>query len=257
MLRRAEDGETAGAGTAGAGSAGASTERGDGSDATGAGGTAGAGGPPVRPESLREGLAAVMRDRSARRWTLAELVGYSAWAAELTYAGAFYIEKYGVSEGAVGVLLAVGSVVFLVASLNTARLTERLPRRPVLVASALGMGIVLAPILNWAPAVLATLGMFCVMAVFAGLRSAGSSSLGLDQLHDRPGAMMGARTASAQLGYMIGAAGGGAVIAVAGFGTLGFVLLAGMALSALLLAGVTDPSADAKAAPSLPEPIPD
>ena len=35
---------------------------------------------------------------------------------------------------------------------------------------------------------------------------------------------MGARTASAQLGYMIGAAAGGAVLAVADFGALGFVL---------------------------------
>jgi hypothetical protein len=35
----------------------------------------------------------------------------------------------------------------------------------------------------------------------------------------------------------------GAVLAVAGFGELGFVLLAGMAASALLVAGVRDQSA--------------
>lgn len=196
----------------------------------------------ARPESLRAGLAAVFGDRSARRWTVAELVGYSAWAAELTYAGAFYIERYGVSEGMVGILLAVGSVVFLVSSLNTERLTSRFPRRPLLVVSAVAMGAMLAPILNWAPAVLVTLAMFCVMAAFAGIRSAGSSALGIDQLPDRPGAMMGARTASAQLGYLVGAAGGAAVLALWGFGTLGFVLFAGMAASGFLLAGVTDPT---------------
>ena len=65
---------------------------------------------------------------SARRWTIAELVAYSAWTAELTYAGAFYIEAYGVSEATVGVLLAVGSLVFLVGSLSTARLTRLVPR---------------------------------------------------------------------------------------------------------------------------------
>ena len=37
------------------------------------------------------GLSAVFGDRSARRWTVAEVVAYSAWTAELTYAGAFYI----------------------------------------------------------------------------------------------------------------------------------------------------------------------
>jgi MFS transporter, YNFM family, putative membrane transport protein len=211
------------------------------------------------PDSIRDGLAAVFRDPSARRWTIAELVGYSAWAAELTYAGAFYIREYGVSETTVGVLLAVGSVVFLVTSLSTARLTARFARRPILVACAFGMGAVLVPILNWAPAVLATLGMFCVMAVFAGVRSTGSSALGLEQLPDRPGAMMGARTAAAQLGYMIGAAGGGLVLAVWGFGTLGFVLFAGMAASALLLAGVRDPWAEGRPglAQRYPAPIPD
>lgn len=198
--------------------------------------------------SIRAGLAVVFRDPSARRWTIAELVAYSAWTAELTYAGAFYIENYGVGETTVGVLLAVGSAVFLASSLNTSRLVARLPRRPLLVASALGMGVMLIPVLNVAPAVWVTLAFFCVLAVLAGVRSTGSSSLGLELLPASPGAMMGARTASAQLGYMIGAAGGSAVLAVAGFGELGFVLFAGMAVSALLLARVGAPAPRGSAA---------
>lgn len=198
--------------------------------------------------SNRAGLAAVLADASARRWALAELVTYSAWTAELTYAGAFYVQRYGVSETAAGSLLAAGSVVFLAASLSTARLTARVSRRPLLVACSLGMGIMLVPVLNVAPAVGVTLAFFVVLALFAGVRSTGSSALGLEQLPDRQGAMMGARTASAQLGYVIGAAGGGAVIALAGFGALGFVLLVGMVAAALLLAGVTDPGRRAEIA---------
>lgn len=193
--------------------------------------------------SARAGLAAVFGDPSARRWTIAELVAYSAWTAELTYAGAFYIQKYGVGELATGVLLATGSIVFLVSSLNTSRLTSRLPRRPLLVAAALGMGIVLVPILNYAPSVWVTLSFFCVLAVLAGVRSTGSSSMGLELLPANPGSMMGARTASAQLGYMVGAAGGGLVLAIGGFGTLGFVLFGGMTVSALLLSRVGVPGA--------------
>ena len=78
------------------------------------------------------------------------------------------------------------------------------------------------------------------MALLAGVRSTGSSALGLDQLPAQPGSMMAARTASAQLGSMFGAVIGGAVLAVSGFGALGFVLLAGMAVSALLVARVDD-----------------
>ena len=68
----------------------------------------------------------------------------------------------------------------------------------------------LMPFFNWHARGGVPFGFFAVMAVFAGLRSTGSSALGLDQLPaHRPGAMMGARTASAQLGYMIGAVPGG------------------------------------------------
>jgi predicted MFS family arabinose efflux permease len=80
------------------------------------------------------------------------------------------------------------------------------------------------------------------MALMAGIRSTASSALGLDQLRAQPGSMMAARTASAQLGYMFGALIGGLVLAVADFGELGFVLLAGMAASAALVARVSDPT---------------
>ena len=99
-----------------------------------------------------------------------------------------------------------------------------------------------------------TLAFFCVLAVLAGVRSTGSSSLGLELLPASPGSMMGARTASAQLGYMVGAAGGGLVLAVGGFGELGFVLFAGMAFSALLLARVGAPSP--RQARAVAEPLP-
>ena len=210
------------------------------------------------PESLGAGLRAVFADRSARRWAISELVAYSAWSAELTYAAVFYIRNYDTGVGTVGFLLAGGSLVFLLTSLNTARITTRFQRKPLLVACAFGMGAVLVPMLNWAPSVAGTFAMFCLLAVFAGMRLAGSSALGLEQLPDRPGAMMGARTGAAQLGYMVGAAGGGLVLALWGFGTLGFALFAGMACSGLLLAGVHDPWTERQRAGDLvPAPIPD
>jgi predicted MFS family arabinose efflux permease len=117
------------------------------------------------------------------------------------------------------------------------------------------MGAILVPVLNLTPSVWFTLGLFCAMAMFAALRSTAASALGLAQLPGRPGAMMGARTASSQLGYMIGAAAGGGVLALADFGALGFVLFAGMAISALLIARVHDPLAEPVL--RVPEPVPD
>ena len=53
--------------------------------------------------------------------------------------------------------------------------------------------------------------------------------------------MMAARTASTQLGYLLGAVIGGAVIAGPGHGPLGIVWAVGMAVSALLILRVDDP----------------
>jgi predicted MFS family arabinose efflux permease len=183
----------------------------------------------------------VARDPSARRWVIAELVAYSAWTAELTYAGAFYIDTYGVSEASVGFLLAVGSIAFLIATLSAHRIALRFQRRQLVVGTGLAMGAFLAVFLNVTPAVWFSLGVICVVAVCAGLRSTGSSALGLNQLPAHPGSMMAARTVSAQLGYMVGAVVGGVVLAVAGFGTLGWVLFGGMAFSAWVVARVRDP----------------
>ena len=201
--------------------------------------------PAGRPQwaasgSVGLGLGVVARDPAARRWALSELVAYGAWTAELTYIGAFYIKTYGVSEAAVGALLAVGSLAFLVSTVGTRRLRERVPRRTLVIAGALGMGVMLVPIMNVTPSVWFTLALFIPMALCAGLRTTSSSELALGLIPSRPGSMMAARTAAAQLGYMVGAAWGGVVLAVAGFGALGFVLLAGMGLSAFLVRGVKE-----------------
>jgi predicted MFS family arabinose efflux permease len=194
-------------------------------------------------ESTPSGMTTVARDPAARAWTIAEFVAYSAWTAELTYIGAFYVQTYDVQESLVGFLLAIGSVAFLISTLGTDRLVRRLGgrRRRLVITSALAMGSLVALIMNVTPTVAFTVAMFFLMALCAGVRSTGSSALALGLLPRQPGAMMAARTTSAQLGYTIGAMIGGLVLAVAGFGALGFILLAGMAFSALLIARVGEP----------------
>jgi predicted MFS family arabinose efflux permease len=200
-----------------------------------------------RGEEQSEGATSVMsdvvRDPSARRWTIAEFVAYAAWTAELTYIGAFYVQTYDVQESLVGFLLAIGSIAFLISTLGTNRLVERLGgrRRRLVITSALAMGSLVALIMNVTPAVAFTVALFFLMALCAGVRSTGSSALALGLLPAQPGAMMAARTTSAQLGYTVGAMIGGLVLAVADFGALGFFLLIGMAFSALLIARVGEP----------------
>jgi predicted MFS family arabinose efflux permease len=198
--------------------------------------------PAPRPADDPSGVGQVLADPSARRWAIAELVAYSVWTSELTYIGAFYVKEYGVRESLVGVLLAVGSCAFLIATLSTDRIVRRVgARRPVIVAGALAMGGFAVVIFNVTPSVAFTVGLFFVMALCGGVRATSSSALALSQLPSQPGSMMAARTAAAQFGYMVGAMLGGVVLAVADFGTLGFVLLGGLGLSALLVLRVDEP----------------
>ena len=204
------------------------------------------------------GIRDVLADRSARSWTIAELVAYAAWAAELTYAGAFYIQTYGLEESTVGFLLGDPA-----ARVHRRHARHRAPHRarpaplPDRPGARFGMGATLCLFLNVTPSPAFSVAVIVVLAVFAGLRSTGASSLGLDQLPDQPGSMMAARTASAQLGYMIGAVAGGAVLAVADFGALGFVIFAGMGFSALLYLRVADPAPHGRRRAALPEPVVD
>jgi predicted MFS family arabinose efflux permease len=198
--------------------------------------------PPRRRVGGRpEGIRAVLRDRSARLWTLSELIAYSVWTAELTFAGAFYIQTYGASEAAVGLLLALPSAAFLVFSPRVAAVARRLGQRAVVVIGGIGMGALLLVLFTVTPSIAFTLPLFCLVAVFAALRLTGSSTLGLGQLPGRSGAMMSARTAAAQFGYMVGALAGGVVLAAGGFAGLGLFLMAGLLVASLVVARVTVP----------------
>jgi predicted MFS family arabinose efflux permease len=101
----------------------------------------------------------------------------------------------------------------------------------------------LVPLQLGVPASVPVAGLlFCLVALAAGVRTPASSGLGLEQLPDSPGAMMAVRTATTQLGYLLGAVVGGAVIAAEGYAALGVLLGLGMAISAALVMRVRDPA---------------
>lgn len=195
------------------------------------------GGDPDETDE-RTGLTAALADKYARRWTLAELLAFAVWTGEITYIASFYIETYGLSEKVVGVLIPTGSIAFLVGSALAQRLALRIPRSTMIFGSSLAMGLVALLLFNIHPTVIFTLSIGLLIGVAAGLRAAGSSTLALDQLPDKPGAMMAARTAAVQIGYFVGAAVGGLAVDAAGYGTLGVLMIFGMAISGYIMSQI-------------------
>lgn len=194
--------------------------------------------PALRAADERTGLLAALADRGGRRWTIGELLAFAVWTAEITYIAAFYIREFELSEAVVGILLPLGSLAFMVGSTAADRLGARWSKRLLLIISTLAMGLIAAALFNFHPLLLVTLVLAVAMGVAAGLRAAGSSTLALDQLPERPGAMMAARTGAVQLGYLIGAFAGGVLVDAAGFSGLGVLMIVGMAVSALVMAQV-------------------
>ena len=200
-------------------------------------------------------LRGVLADVSARRWIGAELIAYGAWTGLLTFVGAFFIDTFDVSAGTAGWLLAAGAAAYFVASTRSGALVARFPRRFLVAASAVVMAALLPLLLGDSRSVVVAAIIFCLVGMTAGVRTPASSSLGLVQIPEHPGTMMAARTGATQLGYLLGAALGGVVIAAAGYAALSVVLAAGMVGSALLVLRVRDPGEDAVAAPepAMPE----
>jgi predicted MFS family arabinose efflux permease len=195
---------------------------------------------PVPGGAAAPRLRGVLADASARRWIGSELIAYGAWTGLLTFVGAFFIDTFDVRAGAAGWLLAAGAAAYFASATRSGRLVARFPRRQLVAVSALAMAVLLPLVLGTTSSVAIAAVLFCLVGVTAGIRTPGSSGLGLVQIPEHPGTMMAARTGATQLGYLLGAVVGGAVIAVSGYGALSVVLAAGMAASALLVLRVRD-----------------
>jgi len=153
----------------------------------------------------------------------------------------FFIERFGITESTTGIVQVFGAAMFFVASVRGTPLVRHLPRPRLIAAAVLVTGAMIVLQFNthdmlWIVVIAWSLG-----AVAGGIRSAISPALGLSQLPDQPGSMMAARTATLQMGYLLGGLLGGAVLAWSGYAALGLILGAGMILAAVLVLRVTDP----------------
>lgn len=198
---------------------------------------------------------------TARLWIVAETLANVGWTSVLTFAGALLVVGLGVSEGLTGWLLAAGAACFVVASLVGGRLARTVDTRVVVVTTTSLLALLVALLLGTArlaPGAVATASAavaFALSATAAGVRIPATSVLGMAQRPHRPEAMMAARTAAMQAGYLIGAALSGAVVAAAGWAALGPVLATVLAASALLTTRLAPPGPLAStAAPALPVP---
>ena len=188
-------------------------------------------GPPARAASGAT-LARLLRERAVAAWAAGELLAFAGWTGMLVYAGALFIESYATSTALTGVILAGVAVAYLPGSFLIRRALP-LGIRLLLVSLALASSVAVTVLGTVRFSLGVSVAVLCVLGLLGGARTFVGSAFGLDAAPDRRLGIMGMRAAATQYGYLVGAAAGAAAIAASGYGGLGVVLGAFLALAAV------------------------
>jgi predicted MFS family arabinose efflux permease len=200
------------------------------------------------PAETRADLRAVLRHPGVARWSVGELLAFSAWAGSLVFMGALFIESYGLSVAATGLVLGAGAAVYVPGNLLFRRWIDDHDQR-LLVVLALAAAATVAVLGAYRPSAWFSLGAYSLLAFLAGGRTLAGGARGLELAPELRLGVTGVRTAALQLGYFVGAAVGGLALAAAGYTGLGLafaVLFLAAAVPHLLPRGAGSPK------PSLP-----
>ena len=183
---------------------------------------------PADPPSRRMGARP-----EVARFAVGELLANAAWASVLTYSGALLLESYEISPALVAFGLGAMAVAMLPGTFAARRRAAH-ATLPLLTGLTAVQGMAVLVLGAVRPAVAVTLGVLALMAFVNGWRSMIASAVGMDAAPDDKLAVMSMRAAANQFGYLLGAAVGGAALAVAGFTGLG-IALAGLFAAAVLV----------------------
>jgi predicted MFS family arabinose efflux permease len=200
---------------------------------------------PAGERACPSGLARALREPGAARWATGELLANSAWTGTLVYAGALFTEEHGASLSATGILLAVAAVAYVAGNLAfRGRLRD--DPRPLLARLALLLAVVVAAFGAVRPGIAVSAALLACAGFLAAARTLVGNAAGLEVAPQHRLALMAVRSATLQLGYLVGAATGGAALALGGYGALGAALGTLFAAAALPMLGVRLPASRAR-----------
>ncbi|HXV95755.1 MAG TPA: MFS transporter [Gaiellaceae bacterium] len=184
--------------------------------------------PEARPlVRLRD----LLRERTLRLWAIAELLVMSAWVGTLVYSGALFIESYGTSVAATGLILGLVAIAYLPGNYLAAR--TGIAPLALLRWTTLGSAVALLLFGTVRQSVGLSVVLFALTAFVSAARTYAGGAFGLAASKHRL-AVMGIRGSANQFGYLIGAAAGGIALLLGGYSLLGIVFAALLGVSALL-----------------------
>jgi predicted MFS family arabinose efflux permease len=184
--------------------------------------------------SYLDGIRQVVTNRSALACLLGALLSKATWQGVISYGISYYREWYQIPKGWASLILSGLALGFIVSALLGGRLVNRFGRKPITVFSFLMVGVLSILYMN-APFYWLSMAIFLTMGVMSGVRRNASQSLALEQVPAYRGSMMALSTASNNLGSILGAGIGGAVLLTSDYPIIGVVLGILGVLSALVI----------------------
>jgi len=184
--------------------------------------------------SYLDGVRQVVTNRSALACLLAILLSKATWQGVLSYGISFYREWFQIPKGWASLILSGLALAFIFTALLAGRLVNRFGRKRTTYISFLGVGL-MSILYMKAPSYGLSLAIFMAMGVISGARRSVSTSLALEQVPAYRGSMMALNTAANNLGSILGAGIGGAVLLAYDYPLIGIVLGILSVLAALVI----------------------
>ena len=156
-------------------------------------------------------------------WALGELFAFTAWSGVLVYIGALLIESYDLSTGTTGLALGAAAAAYFPATLVARRYIVN-HARPLLIGLGLTASVGTALLGTVMPSAAFSIALFAGVVAAMGARTLAASAYGLQSAADDRVAIGALRAAVTQIGYLTGAALGGAALAAGGHSALAAVL---------------------------------
>jgi predicted MFS family arabinose efflux permease len=186
-----------------------------------------------RPADARRdsaSLPALLREPGAKTWALGELLAMSAWTGTLVFSGALFVETYGTSSEATGLLLAAVAVAYLGGNALGGYIRDNCRLRRGLAQANVAAALAIAATWILTPNVFVTLTIFATAGMVVAARTVFGTSYGFALAGERKLEVGAARAAITHVGYLVGSALGGVAFALGGRDVVG------IAFSVLFLA---------------------
>jgi predicted MFS family arabinose efflux permease len=181
---------------------------------------------------IRAGFKAILSNKSAIACVVGTTLGIAAWNFYLIYGASFWRQRYQVTIGFISVAYIFTSLGYIIGSLLAGRLVNKIGRKPLVVLTALLLGLVTI-VVTYPPTVLIAIVLGIIASFCAGMMITTRSSLMLEQIPSFRGTMMSASSAATGLGQLICASFGGFLLLQYGYDVLGIGLGIAGVLSAI------------------------